>query len=426
MDGIELRITYKGRTRSTWLFTNTTTKQEFDDYIRSKIVSDELKDYDIQYEDPTSGNKITLDKNQSNFLTPVFICATVLTGVYSLTCADHFINIFIEPILQGDDDQINALSPATCDLESLIPLDFSPAFERFLENLERHGEDCVGQENGSDSVNDQGDVAPTKHMHQSEGHSVDKNSPMPTTSKCSDLDVKHIRMIHDVSPQPGRWRYISDVVPQRPAEERKSEAKRSHALLSGVKTPEQRNQHIRPIISIPSFVVKLIKSGVPVALLVASVTEKKVDNERVWSLHRPSKFRRPGCSAESDGANPIEMVLNQELVQHGQFKKPGEISKNLGGLVLHKLDEDSVQKLHVAEHNNKLIRLAFILKINGLRHMNTFGLSGFMNFTTKDKSCPSSVQPKICLECNQSIKRKRPAKRRSTAYSDSDSDITEE
>ncbi|CAF0973447.1 unnamed protein product [Adineta steineri] len=434
MDNIELKINYNRRIRLTRSFKDTTTIQEFDNFIRSWIYPDELKDYVIHYYS-ANGNKITLDKNQPNFLAPVFRCATVLTGVHSSTSAQNFVNILIEPISQGDDDQINALSPATCDLESLIPLDFSPEFEKFLENLERHGEDCVGQENGSDSVDDQGDAAPTEHIRQSKERNVDKNPSIPTTSNNSDSNVKHIHMIHDVSPQPGRMRYFSDGAPKRPVEERKSEAKRSHALLPGAKGPNQKNQHIRPIISIPSFATKLIKSGVPVVLLVASVTEEKIGNECVWRLHPLSEFHQPGCDAKSIGVNPIEMVLNQKSIQNGQLtieviltRKAGLIGTNSKGLVLHKLDEESVQNLHVADHNHKLIRLAFILKINGLRHMNTFGLSGFMNFTPRHKSNPTSVQPKICPECNQPIKRKRPAKKRSTAYadSDSDSDMTEE
>ncbi|CAF0973334.1 unnamed protein product [Adineta steineri] len=433
MNGIELRITYKGRTISTWLFTNTTTIEEFDRFIRSKIVSDELKDYDIQYKDPANRNNNTLDKNQSNFLAPVFRCATVLTGVHSSTSAQNFVNIFIEPILQGGGGQINASSSATYNEESQILLDFSPEFETFWQDFQQHREDYVSQENACSSIDYQGDVASTKHIHQSEGHSVDENSPMPTTSNNSDSNEKHIRMIHDVNPEPGRWRYISDVVPKRPARERKSVAKRSHALLSGVKGPNQKNCHIRPIISIPSFILGLIKSGASVVLWIAGVTEEKIGNERVWRLHLHTEFRQPSCNVESDDVNPVKIVLNQGLVQHGQLtieviltKKPYALGTEPKGLVLHKLDEDSVQKLHVAEHNNKLIRLAFILSIDGLRDINTFGLSGFMDFTPKHKSDQISVQPKICQECNQPIKRKRPAKKRSTAYSDSDSGMTEE
>ncbi|CAF0988166.1 unnamed protein product [Adineta steineri] len=388
MDNIEFIINYNNRIKTTRSFKEATTKKEFDEFIRLWLGSDELKDYDIQYYS-ANGNKNILDKNQSNFLAPVFCCATVLSGVHSSTCAYNYVNIFIEPILQGDEDQIDASSSATCDLESQLPLFLSLESVELLEHLQRYKEDHASQENDSYSIDYQGDAAPTENIRQLEELNVDINPRMHTTSNNSDSNVKHIRMIHDVNPHPGRWRYISDVVPQRPAEERKSEAKRSHALLSGVKTPEQRNQHIRPIISIPPFVAKSIKDGASVTLLIASVTEEKVGNERVWRLHRPSEFRQPGCSADSDGVNPIEMDLNQESVQHGQFtiqvvlnKKPGQLGTNLGGLVLHKLDEDSVQKLHVAEHNNKLIRLAFILKINGLRHMNTFGLSGFMDFST--------------------------------------------
>ncbi|CAF0988272.1 unnamed protein product [Adineta steineri] len=491
MDKIELRIFYNDhsrpdyRTKSTWSFTNTTTKQEFDDFIRSWIDSDELKDYDIQYKDPTNGNKNTLDKNQPNFLAPVFRCATILSGVHSLTSADRFVNIFIEPILQDDEDQINASSSATCDLQSLLSPILQSEFEEFLEYVQLRGEDCVSQENGSysfdyhDQINTssfdtrdeqplippdsqpdcvtfwqnfqqrredyvsqendscnfdyQGDAASAEFIHRSAEHNMDINPPMHTTSNNADLGVKHIRMIHDVSPQPGRWRYFSDGAPKRSAQERKSVAKRSHALLSGVKGPEQKNQHIRPIISIPFFIRELIKSGASVVLWIAGVTEEKIGNERVWRLHLHSEFRQPGCSAESIGVNPIDMVLNQKSVQHGQFtieviltKKLGLIGTNSKGLILHRLDEDSVQKLHVAEHNNKLIRIAFILSIDGLRDINTFGLSGFMDFTPKHKSDQISVQPKICRECNQPIKRKRPAKKRSTAYSDSDSGMTEE
>ncbi|CAF4185538.1 unnamed protein product [Adineta steineri] len=433
MNGIELRITYKGRTISTWLFTNTTTIEEFDRFIRSKIVSDELKDYDIQYKDPANRNNNTLDKNQSNFLAPVFRCATVLTGVHSSTSAQNFVNIFIEPILQGGGGQINASSSATYNEESQILLDFSPEFETFWQDFQQHREDYVSQENACSSIDYQGDAASAECIHQSKEHNMDINPPMPTTSNCSDLDVKHIRMIHDVNPQPGRWRYFSDGKPKRSAQERNSVAKYRHALLSGVKRPGQKKGQIRPIVSVPSFVSGLMKRGVPVALWIASVIEKRVGNEREWRLHRPSKFRLPGCSTESHGVNPIEMVLNQKSIQNGQFTiqvvlnmKPGLIGTNLEGPVLYGLNEDSIQKLHVAEHNNRLVRLAFILSIDGVQDMSTFGLSDFMNFTSSNNSNQTSVQPKICSECNQPIKRKRPAKERSTAYADSDSDTIEE
>ncbi|UJR34179.1 hypothetical protein I4U23_021586 [Adineta vaga] len=417
MNNRECRINACGRTKSTWSFTRQTTKQDFDQFLKSWINTNELKEYVVLYEDYKSKDKRILDIDQPNFLTTLFDSLNTTIGVHSSMTDVDYINIFIEPKIHTD------IYPE----ESLLSPCLLSAYQTFFENPLAQ-EDLLCQENyvdGSKEIDNMANTidynSSTKQVSQLITYQTEEVAPTTTTSASnSSPDVDHIRMILDVNPNPGRMRYKSDVIPKRSLGERRItiQQKPSYSLLSDEKRSDQKGKHIWPIIEIPSSAIQYMPNGVPVRLQIAAVIEEKSNNERIWKLHQVCEFHHPGYDGTSIGVNPIEILLDSETVQHRQYtikiilvRKPGMIGIDSKGQEFHRLDEMMAQKLHSAEHSDKLIRLAFVLKINEETNMKTFGVSDFMDFKSKSKNEQVSIPSKTCSECNRTIPTKQCGKK---------------